>query len=81
MTTLGELASRSKGVLCDALGRATGEKLYNAIRGIDDKKLESDKPRKSVSCEINVSADNSLLLGEGGSDLGDMLVCIVRNSL
>jgi len=39
----------------DALGKGTGEILYKAIRGIDEKKLESDKPRKSVSCEINVS--------------------------
>jgi len=38
----------------DALGKGTGEILYNAVRGIDEKKLESDKPRKSVSCEINV---------------------------
>ncbi|KAF8955572.1 hypothetical protein BDZ97DRAFT_279612 [Flammula alnicola] len=53
VTTLGELAKKSKGVLIDALGNATGETLYNALRGIDDKKLESDKPRKSVSCEIN----------------------------
>ncbi|KAJ7590708.1 hypothetical protein C8J56DRAFT_540169 [Mycena floridula] len=50
---LGDLASRSKGALCDALGKATGETLFNAIRGIDHSKLESDKPRKSVSCEIN----------------------------
>ena len=55
VTTLGELAKKSKGVLIDALGKATGETLYDAVRGIDDKKLESDKPRKSVSCEINVS--------------------------
>ena len=54
-TKLGELVDKSKAVLCDALGKSTGETLYNAIRGIDDKKLESDKPRKSVSCEINVS--------------------------
>lgn len=47
---------KSKGVLCEALGKSTGETLYNALRGIDDKKLESDKPRKSVSCEINVSS-------------------------
>jgi len=52
---LADLTNKSKGVLIDALGKATGETLYNALRGIDDKKLESDKPRKSVSCEINVS--------------------------
>lgn len=54
-TNLGELAKRSKALLCDALGEGTGERLYKAIRGVDDRKLESDKPRKSVSCEINVS--------------------------
>ena len=54
MSTLGELAKKSKGTLISALGKSTGETLYNAVRGIDDKKLESDKPRKSVSCEINV---------------------------
>ena len=54
-TDLGELSKRSKAMLCEALGKGTGETLYNAIRGIDERKLESDKPRKSVSCEINVS--------------------------
>jgi DNA repair protein REV1 len=54
VTKLGELAKKSKGVLCEALGKGTGETLYNAIRGIDHKRLESDKPRKSVSAEISV---------------------------
>lgn len=53
-TNLGELSKKSKGVLCEALGKGTGETLYKALRGIDDRKLESDKPRKSVSCDINV---------------------------
>ena len=53
-TNLGELAGRSKAALCDALGNTMGETLHNSIRGIDDRKLESDKPRKSVSCDINV---------------------------
>ncbi|TFY81643.1 hypothetical protein EWM64_g2367 [Hericium alpestre] len=52
-TNLGDLAKRSKATLCEALGKGTGETLYNAIRGIDERKLESDKPRRSVSCEIN----------------------------
>ncbi|KIY63397.1 DNA repair protein [Cylindrobasidium torrendii FP15055 ss-10] len=52
-SNLGELSKKSRGELCDALGKAMGETVYNAIRGIDHKKLESDKPRKSVSCEIN----------------------------
>ncbi|KIK81331.1 hypothetical protein PAXRUDRAFT_156343 [Paxillus rubicundulus Ve08.2h10] len=53
VTNLGELARRSKAQLCEALGKGTGETLHKAIRGIDDRKLESDKPRKSVSCDIN----------------------------
>ena len=53
-TNLADLAKRSKAVLCGALGKSTGETLYKAIRGVDERKLESDKPRKSVSCEINV---------------------------
>ncbi|KAK0218760.1 hypothetical protein IW262DRAFT_1387303 [Armillaria fumosa] len=53
VSTLGALASKSKATLCEVLGKGTGETLYNAIRGVDDKKLESDKARKSVSCEIN----------------------------
>lgn len=53
-TNLGELAGRTKAALCDALGKSMGETLYNSIRGIDERKLESDKPRKSVSCDINV---------------------------
>ncbi|OCH85466.1 DNA repair protein [Obba rivulosa] len=52
-TNLGELAKKSKAQLCDALGKGTGETLYKAIRGIDERKLESDKPRKSVSCDVN----------------------------
>jgi len=54
VTTLGELAKKNKSTLCDALGKGAGETLYKAIRGIDEHRLESDKPRKSVSCEINV---------------------------
>ncbi|KAG2354376.1 hypothetical protein BDR07DRAFT_1548628 [Suillus spraguei] len=57
VTNLGELAKKSKTALCDALGKTTGETLYNAIRGIDERKLESDKPRKSVSCDINMNAE------------------------
>ncbi len=53
-SNLEELAGHSKVVLCEALGKSTGETLYNAIRGVDERKLESDKPRKSVSCDINV---------------------------
>jgi DNA repair protein REV1 len=53
-TALKDLASKSRAVLSEALGKKTGEKLYNAIRGIDDTQLTSDKQRKSVSAEVNV---------------------------
>jgi len=53
-TSLGELVKKSKITLCDVFGKGMGETLYKALRGIDDHKLQSDKPRKSVSCEINV---------------------------
>ena len=59
-SNLGELAGRSKAALCDVLGRSMGETLYNAIRGVDERKLESDKPRKSVSCDINVRIERLL---------------------
>ncbi|KAI0355132.1 hypothetical protein OH77DRAFT_1504410 [Trametes cingulata] len=52
-TNLGELVKKSKATLCEALGKGTGETLYKALRGIDERQLESDKPRKSVSCDIN----------------------------
>lgn len=58
VTTLGELAKRPKGALCDALGKKTGETLWKAVRGIDETKIESDRVRKSVSCEINVRPRN-----------------------
>ncbi|KAF8528237.1 hypothetical protein BU17DRAFT_38905 [Hysterangium stoloniferum] len=53
VTTLGELGKRPKAVLMNALGNKTGETLWKAIRGIDDTKIESNRIRKSVSCEIN----------------------------
>ena len=54
VATLGELAKKPRSVLCDVFGKTMGSTLYDACRGIDHRKLESDKPRKSVSAEINV---------------------------
>ncbi|CAE6454406.1 unnamed protein product, partial [Rhizoctonia solani] len=50
---LGDLAKQSKIALQQALGDKSGERIWNAIRGIDDRVLESDKPRKSVSADVN----------------------------
>lgn len=54
-TNCGELLSKPKGVLQALLGNKTGESLYNFIRGIDKRKLEPHKERKSVSAEVNAS--------------------------
>ncbi|KIO32567.1 hypothetical protein M407DRAFT_18608 [Tulasnella calospora MUT 4182] len=51
--TLGELLEKSKDSLQRLLGEKTGDKIWKAVRGIDDTPLESDKPRKSVSAEVN----------------------------
>lgn len=54
ITTLGELLEKPKDSLQRLLGKGTGEKMWKAARGLDDTPLESDKPRKSVSAEVNV---------------------------
>lgn len=54
VNTLGELRAKPKETLQKLLGEKTGDKLWKAARGIDDTPLESDKPRKSVSAEVNV---------------------------
>lgn len=58
--TLGELLPKSKQSLQHVLGEKTGDKIWKAVRGIDDTQLESDKPRKSVSAEVNVRLAVSL---------------------
>lgn len=52
---LGDLLARSKGELSEVLGPKTGETLWKAIRGVDERVLTSEKKRSSVSSEINVS--------------------------
>lgn len=56
-TNLGELLEKSKGQLSEVLGKVTGAKLYDYIRGVDTcvlKGEDGDEGRKSVGCEINV---------------------------
>ncbi|KAF7316736.1 hypothetical protein HMN09_00406700 [Mycena chlorophos] len=52
-TALRDLAKKSRGQLIDALGPKTGAKLYDAIRGVDDTQLVSDRVPQSVSAELN----------------------------
>ena len=53
-TNLGELATKSRAVLCEALwGGARARRCTMPCVG-DRRALESDKSRKSVSCNINL---------------------------
>lgn len=52
---VGHLRPFKKHQLREALGDKTGEMLFNYARGIDNRELETDNVRKSVSAEVNVS--------------------------
>ncbi|GMK58315.1 hypothetical protein CspeluHIS016_0503470 [Cutaneotrichosporon spelunceum] len=52
-TTVKALLPQSKEALRRVLGPKTGDTLYNFMRGKDDRQLEPDKARKSVSAETN----------------------------
>jgi DNA repair protein REV1 len=54
-TICGELLSVNKQALQRVLGPKTGEMIYGYLRGVDEKKLEPHKERKSISAEMNVS--------------------------
>lgn len=71
----GDLLEKPKGVLQAVLGNKTGESLFNFIRGIDKRKLESHKERKSVSAEVNAS-----LLRPCGKIFADTLHSMVSDS-
>ncbi len=55
-TSCGDLLDKPKSLLKATLGDKTGETLYGFLRGVDHRKLEPHKERKSVSAEVNVSA-------------------------
>ena len=52
----GELLAHSQGAFRALLGQKTGEMVYGYLRGIDTKKIEAHKERKSISAEMNVSS-------------------------
>jgi DNA repair protein REV1 len=54
-TKCGDLLEQSKGALRALLGPKTGDMVWGYLRGIDDRKLEPHKERKSISAEMNVS--------------------------
>ena len=55
-TTCKDLLEHSKAALQRTLGPKTGEMVYGYLRGIDERKLEPHKERKSISAEMNVSS-------------------------
>jgi DNA repair protein REV1 len=54
-TKCGPLLEISKSALQKTLGPKTGEMVYGYLRGVDERKLEPHKERKSISAEMNVS--------------------------
>jgi DNA repair protein REV1 len=52
----GELLEQPKGAFRGVLGPKTGDTVWGYLRGIDDRKLEPHKERKSVSAEMIVSS-------------------------
>ncbi|WVQ82365.1 hypothetical protein IAT38_004493 [Cryptococcus sp. DSM 104549] len=52
-TTVGDLLGVSKGRWKGVLGEKTGDMVWGYCRGLDSRKLEGDKERKSVSAEMN----------------------------
>lgn len=49
----GELLKFTKDKLISVLGPQKGETMYNNLRGIDTRPLDTYKPRRSVSAEVN----------------------------
>jgi DNA repair protein REV1 len=54
-TKCGPLLEISKSALQKTLGPKTGEMVFGYLRGVDERKLEPHKERKSISAEMNVS--------------------------
>lgn len=62
-TTCGEVHDiKDESALQRVLGPGTGSKLWNFVRGIDDRQLKSDEMRKSVSASINVSLQRCMYI-------------------
>ncbi|KAI9314973.1 hypothetical protein BX666DRAFT_1862094, partial [Dichotomocladium elegans] len=53
VSTVDELAKISLDQLQKQLGPKTGRMLYNFARGIDDRELQLEHPRRSVSADVN----------------------------
>lgn len=76
--TVGKLLRFQKNSLKEVLGEKTGAMLYNYARGIDNRELETETIRKSVSAEVNVSR---LLFPPHAQKFLNVLSPAVRNPL
>ena len=54
-SNIAKLREFSKSDLCTVFGPANGATLWGFVRGVDNRQLERDGGRRSVSCDINVS--------------------------
>ena len=54
-TKCGALLEVTKSAFQKTLGPKTGEMVFGYLRGLDDRKLEPHKERKSISAEMNAS--------------------------
>jgi DNA repair protein REV1 len=82
-TTCGDLLEHSKGAFQKVLGPKTGEMVYGYLRGVDEKKLEPHKERKSISAEMNVIVVLRRLkdsTADEGSTVSDSKVNIKRTT-
>jgi DNA repair protein REV1 len=59
--TVADLRTKTPGELKNKLGPKTGEKLYDAARGVDHGDVGEIVPRKSVSVEVNVRVLSTLI--------------------
>lgn len=57
---VGQLLSFTRNQLKQAMGEKTGDMLFNYARGVDPRELEMEGVRKSVSAEVNVSAEATI---------------------
>lgn len=64
-TTAGSLLDVTKPALQKVLGPKTGEMVFGYLRGVDDRKLEPHKERKSISAEMNVGPLESVYVDRG----------------
>ena len=83
VTTVGDLLSVSLSRLQSEFGVKTGSGLYNMARGKDDRQLEIDHVRKSVSAEVNYGIrfkswdDAEQFLSQLSSEVSSRLVRLV----